>query len=152
MLRPNDAAYSHCIMHHSVSTLTHRENKHFSPFFPTYKSLNLFPRYFGLGRSVPLQPTPSPRGSFAEPRPCPLCLNLSTSSCLSPTLKRESLGSFETTVNFYKAYMASCSRRGNFFSQHRGKLKLHKLGTSDVTLLVRSLSFDELPRRVIEKI
>ena len=38
------------------------------------------------------------------------------------------------------------------FGQHRGKLKLQKLGMSDVTLLVLSLSFDELPRRLIEKI
>jgi hypothetical protein len=71
-------------------------------FFPIYIyiSLNLFLSYFDLdARSRPANAVS--QGLVC--RAAPLRLNLSNSRCLSPTLKRESVRSFETTVNFYQS-------------------------------------------------
>jgi hypothetical protein len=70
---------------------------------------------------------------------------------MSPTLKRESVRSFETTVNFYQPIWRHALEEA-FFSQHRGKPKFQKLVMSKVASLVRSLSFVKLPKRLFEKI
>ena len=113
---PPIAASSPCTMHHPTSALTHSENTHLSPFLPHTYILQPFSLAILTWTFCPSSQHSLPGARQHIRCLAPLCFNPCNSRCFLPTLKKESVRSFQTTVHLYQPTRRHALEEGIFQS------------------------------------